>query len=275
VAVGATILLTSYGIFQKEFWQFLMKEKATSVSGVPYTYEMLKRIGFLDMDLPHLTTMTQAGGRLSPKLQEEYGEFALKNNKKFVVMYGQTEATARMSYLPPKDVVRKSGSIGIAIPGGGFFLVDENENVITEPNVTGELIYKGPNVTMGYAQCMADLQKEDEWEGILHTGDMAKRDEDGYYYITGRKKRFVKLYGNRVSLDETEKILREYFDEEFACCGQDDHMKIFSTLDRGEEVVTYLAEQLRQSDKAFEYKKIDKIPKNEAGKTLYTELELL
>lgn len=273
VAVGATILLTTYGIFEKGLWQFMMEERATSVSGVPYTFEMLKRIGFMDMDLPHLTTMTQAGGRLSPKLQEEYGEFALRNNKRFVVMYGQTEATARMSYLPPEDVVRKCGSIGFAIPGGTFSLIDENENIITEADVTGELIYEGKNVTMGYAECKADLQKGDELNGVLHTGDMAKRDEEGYYYITGRKKRFVKLYGNRVSLDETEKILREHFDEEFACCGADDHMKIFSTLDKGEEIVEYVSQWMKISSKAFEYLKIEQIPKNEAGKTLYTELE--
>lgn len=273
VAVGATILLTTYGIFEKELWQFMMSQKATSISGVPYTFEMLKRIGFMEMDLPCLTTMTQAGGRLSPKLQEEYGEFAIKNNKKFVVMYGQTEATARMSYLPPEDVTRKCGSIGIAIPGGTFSLIDENNNLITEADVTGELIYTGKNVTMGYAECKTDLQKGDEWKGILHTGDMAKRDEEGYYYITGRKKRFVKLYGNRVSLDETEKLLREQFDEEFACCGQDDHMKIFSTIEKKEAVVEYLSGWMKMSSKAFEYIRVEKIPKNEAGKTLYTELE--
>lgn len=273
VAVGATILLTTYGIFEKEFWQFMMDQKATSISGVPYTFEMLKRIGFMEMDLPHLKTMTQAGGRLSPKLQEEYGEFALKNNKRFVVMYGQTEATARMSYLPPEDVVRKRGSIGIAIPGGKFSLIDHENQIIEQPNVTGELIYEGKNVTMGYAECKEDLQKGNEWNGVLHTGDMAKRDEEGYYYITGRKKRFVKLYGNRVSLDETEKILREQFDEEFACCGQDDHMKIFSIIDKEEAVVEYLSGWMKMNSKAFEYIKIEKIPKNESGKTLYTELE--
>ncbi len=273
VAVGATILLTTYGIFEKELWQFMMKEKATSISGVPYTFEMLKRIGFMEMDLPYLTTMTQAGGRLSPKLQEEYGGFALRKNKKFVVMYGQTEATARMSYLPPEDVVRKCGSIGIAIPGGKFSLIDHENQIIVQSDVTGELIYEGKNVTMGYAECKEDLAKDNEWNGILHTGDMAKRDEEGYYYITGRKKRFVKLYGNRVSLDETEKILREQFDEEFACCGQDDHMKIFSTIDQEEAVVEYLSGWMKMSSKAFEYIKIEKIPKNEAGKTLYAELE--
>lgn len=273
VAVGATILLTNYGIFQRELWEFIAEQKATSISGVPYTFEMLKRIGFLEMDLPYLTTMTQAGGRLSPKLQEEYGGYALKNNKQFVVMYGQTEATARMSYLPPEDVVRKCGSIGIAIPGGTFSLRDEDHRVILEPGTSGELVYEGKNVTMGYAECKEDLKKGDEWHGILYTGDMAKRDEEGYYYITGRMKRFVKLYGNRVSLDETEKILREKFDEEFACCGKDDHMKIFSVLDKEDEVVAYLSDWMKISSKAFAYIKTDRIPKNEAGKTLYAELE--
>ena len=108
-------------------------------------------------------------------------------------MYGQTEATSRMSYLPCEQARTKAGSIGIAIPGGKFWLEDVNRNVIKKNDTTGELVYQGKNVSMGYANSCFDLENEDENKGILYTGDFAKRDTDGFYYITGRMKRFLKI----------------------------------------------------------------------------------
>ena len=198
--VGATILLTDHGLMQKEFWRFLKEQAATSFGGVPYTYEMLDKLRFFRMDLPALRTMTQAGGKLLPELHKKFAEYALEKDKHFVVMYGQTEATARMGYLPYEQSLKKYGSMGIAIPGGQLWLRDVNGNRITEPDVAGELVYEGPNVTLGYAQCREDLIKGDERHGILETGDMAKCDTDGYFYIVGRKKRFLKVFGNRLHL---------------------------------------------------------------------------
>ena len=107
-------------------------------------------------------------------------------------MYGQCEATARMGYLPAEKAIEKCGSMGIAIPGGKFKLVDGNNDEITSPYTTGELVYEGENVTLGYAECGADLSKGDERSGILQTGDMAQFDKDGYYYIVGRKRDFLR-----------------------------------------------------------------------------------
>lgn len=100
------------------------------------------------------------------------------------------------------------GAMGIAIPGGRFELIDVDGSVITQPGVTGELRYFGDNVTLGYAECAADLGKGDERGGVLETGDMAQMDAEGFYTIVGRKKRFLKLFGNRVNLDETERMLK-------------------------------------------------------------------
>ena len=205
---GATILLTDKSIAQKEFWNFIKQEKATSLSGVPYTFEMLKRLRFFRMDLPSIKTITQAGGKLRADLVKEYIDGAIATNKQFIVMYGQTEATARMSYLPWEVASEKYASIGVAIPGGVFELQDENLKVITCCDVDGELVYRGANVSMGYAETQSDLTKGDENNGILYTGDIARRDADGYYYITGRMKRFVKVFGNRVNLDAIEQILK-------------------------------------------------------------------
>ncbi len=273
--VGASLILTEKGLMQKEFWTQLKDSNATSFGGVPYTYEMLYRLRFLRMDLPSLKYLTQAGGKLSPELHEKFAKWAIDNNKKFIVMYGQTEATARMSYLPAEKSLEKYGSMGIAIPGGKFSLIDVNGNEINQPNTIGELVYTGDNVTLGYAECGQDLQKGDERNGVLVTGDMAKFDEDGFFYIVGRKKRFLKIYGNRVNLDETERLIKTHFVEfDCACTGVDDSMKIFITDSNAkDEVISFISEKTGLNRQAFSVEFIKEIPKNEAGKTLYKHLE--
>lgn len=272
--VGATILLTDKSLMQKEFWSFFKDHEATSFGGVPYTYEMLEKLRFFRMKLPSLRYMTQAGGKLTPELHKKFAEYAKENNKKFIVMYGQCEATARMGYLPAEKSIEKCGSMGIAIPGGKFHLIDANGVEITSPMVTGELVYEGANVTLGYAEKGDDLVLGDKRNGILQTGDMAQFDEDGYYYIVGRKKRFLKIYGNRVNLDEIDRLLKAKFDNlEVASTGVDDHMYIFVTEDRyAEPVITFVAEKTGLNPVAFKSIVIDELPKNDAGKTLYKEL---
>ena len=273
--VGATILMTDYSMNMKPFWDFFRNEAATSFGGVPFTYEMLKKIRFFRMDLPSLRYMTQAGGKLSPELHKEFAEWCQERDKLFIVMYGQTEATARMGYLPGEKSLEKYGSMGQAIPGGRFVLADARGDEITEPETVGELIYEGDNVTLGYAQCRADLAKGDERGGRLETGDMAKFDADGYYYIVGRKKRFLKIFGNRVNLDEIDLLIKKTFqDVDCASTGVDDHMKTYITReDLTDEVRRWLAATTHLSESAFEVKYIKELPKNEAGKTLYKELD--
>ncbi len=271
--VGATILVTEKGIMQKEFWAFFKEAEATSFGGVPYTYEMLDRLRFYRMQLPTLRTMTQAGGKILPELHEKFAKYAEEQGKKFVVMYGQCEATARMGYLPPEKAVEKKGSMGVAIPGGKFHLIDVDGKDIKDPFITGELVYEGKNVTLGYAECGEDLIKGDERNGILETGDMAQFDEDGYYYIVGRKKRFLKIYGNRVNLDEIDRMVKTEFDIEMASAGVDDHMYIFVTDSNfSESVREFVINKTRLNPAAFKVIVIDDIPKNDAGKTLYKEL---
>lgn len=275
--VGATILMTNKTMMEKDFWKFFKDQKATSFGGVPYTYEMLRKLRFFNMDLPSLRTMTQAGGKLSKELHKEFAEYAREKGKRFFVMYGQTEATARMAYLPYERAVEKYGSMGFAIPGGKLWLKDIEGNEINKPEEVGELIYEGPNVTLGYAVCAQDLIKEDERHGILETGDMAKRDRDGFFYIVGRKKRFLKLFGNRVNLDECEQMIKGAFDDlECACTGVDDKMYVFVT-DASEQkqnlIKSYISGKTGIHPSAFCIKSISQIPKNEAGKTLYIRLE--
>lgn len=272
--VGATMLLTEKTLMQKGFWNFFKEAGATSFGGVPYTYEMLDKLRFFQMELPSLRTMTQAGGKLLPELHEKFAAYAQENEKKFVVMYGQCEATARMGYLPPERAIEKKGSMGIVIPGGKFHLIDAEGNEITRPHTTGELIYEGKNVTLGYAECKEDLAKGDERNGILETGDMAQFDADGFYYIVGRKKRFLKIYGNRVNLDEIERMVKGEFEIDAAAGGIDDHMYIFVTEEGyADSIRKFVARKTGLNPAAFQVLTIDEIPKNDAGKTLYQELE--
>lgn len=270
---GACVILSEYTLMDKKFWQLIKEEKATTFGGVPYIYEMLKKLRFGRMELPSLRYLTQAGGKLSPELADEFSNICKEKGMKFIVMYGQTEATARMAWRPWEHAFDKSASMGIAIPGGEFSLIDANENVITEPDVVGELVYRGDNVALGYAQSRADLSKGDENHGVLITGDMAKRDSDGYYYIVGRKKRFLKLFGNRVNLDEVEQLLRK-LGIDCACAGQDDKMEIYLTdATKKEAVIDFIDNHTAISHGGYVIKAIDAIPRSESGKILYSELK--
>ena len=269
---GAGVLLTDASLVDKRFWSLLREQKATNFGGVPYIYEMLKKLRFVRMELPNVRYLTQAGGKLSRELTAEFYDLCEKKGMKFIVMYGQTEATARMGYLPWEYAGEKAGSIGVAIPGGEFWLIDADGREITETEVPGELVYRGENVTLGYAENRHDLILGDENQGVLYTGDMAQRDMDGFYYIVGRKKRFLKLFGSRVNLDEIEGLLsKEGY--ECACTGTDDNLKIYLIDPRCKDGVwAYLTHNLKLNQAGFEIKLISKIPRNEAGKLQYFAL---
>ncbi|WP_411734711.1 AMP-binding protein [Paeniglutamicibacter sp.] len=200
LAVGASIVLTDTSVVDPCFWELLREHKVTSFAAVPYTFDLLERVGFPEMDLPSLRYITQAGGRLDPDKVRAYSNLGLKRGWDLFVMYGQTEATARMAYLPPDLAAANPGFIGVPIPGGSFRL---------EP-VPGlehsELVYTGPNVMLGYAETHEDLnlgRVVDE----LHTGDLARRTPGGLYEIVGRRSRFVKVVGLRLDLGQVERLL--------------------------------------------------------------------
>jgi long-chain acyl-CoA synthetase len=267
---GSVVLLVNATLTDKVFWQFIKEQKATSFTGVPYSYEVLNKLRFFRMDMPDLKLLTQGGGKLSQELFIVIADYAKRTGKKFIATYGQTEGTARMAYLPAELASEKTCSIGKAIPGGHFSLTDDNGDEITETEAAGQLVYTGPNVTLGYALCGEDLEKGDENNGILHTGDIARRDSDGCYYIVGRKSRFLKLFGTRISLDESEQIIKSAFIIDCVCAGTDEQMKIYIT-DSGkkESVLDFMVEKTGLNFKAFEIVVVSEILKNEAGKTIF------
>lgn len=269
---GATILLTDKSIFTKSFWDFFEQTSPTSIAGVPFTYEVLEKMGFFKMVLPSLKTMIQAGGKLSVDIVKRYAMFANETNKKFVVMYGQTEASPRMSYLPFDKALIKPSSVGIPIPGGEFILYGEDDNPIQEPNVEGELVYKGGNVCMGYAECREDLRKGDENNGFLRTGDIAYKDADGYYYITGRIKRFVKIWGNRYNLDAIEQLIKP-ITPDCACVGTDSKIFVVITDSTYINIISQLLSKKLKLDKScYSVIVMEKIPKTSSGKIQYADI---
>lgn len=266
---GATIVVTDASIMKKEFWDLFREQRVTTFGGVPFVYEMLNRLKFEEINLTSLKKLTQAGGKLSPILSYKFAKVCNQKGIQFFTMYGQTEATARMTYLPCEKNLDKVGSIGIAIPDGELILQDDNGNKITEPDVIGELIYKGANVSLGYAESLVDLSKKDENNGILRTGDMAYFDQDGYFYIAGRIKRMIKIYGNRISLDEVEGLLNEH-GHDCICAGTDDQMYIYTLKEDRVQIKKIIKEKLNL--KGFEIIRIEDIPRNHFGKILYSEL---
>lgn len=211
---GACLVLSSVSAMTREFEDTLRRYEVSSIAGVPYTYQMLHRTGFGKRDLPSLRTLTQAGGRLDDRLTRAFQELASTRGWRFFVMYGQTEAGPRMSYVPPERLAEKIGSIGIAIPGGELQLAPD----------TCEIVYRGPSVMMGYARDRAELATGDELRGTLHTGDLGRVDSEGYFFVTGRLTRFVKLTGNRIGLDEVEQLLQRELGVPVSVGGRDERM---------------------------------------------------
>lgn len=266
---GATLLLCDKSLLDKEFWMMLKEQKATSFTGVPYSYELLSKIRFFRMDLPYLKTITQGGGKLTPEMFAACAEYAQRTGKRFIATYGQTECTARMAYLPAELAMTKTCSIGIAEPGGQLFIIDDAGNETFEGEATGEMIYRGENVTMGYATSMEDLNKGDENHGIMHTGDLARRDADGCYFIVGRLKRFLKILGLRIGLDEVENIIKSNLKVDCYCTGSDEKLVVYLTdANLSERVVELIEEKTHLFHQCIEVKIVPQILRNEAGKVV-------
>ena len=269
---GSSIVLNQRSFMEKDFWNHLINFKVTTFSGVPFSYKILKKLNFQKTSVPSLKYITQAGGKLDEHTLEYFAEVCLKKDIKFIVMYGQTEASPRMSYLPAEKLSSKLTSIGIPIPGGRFELIDKNQEIISNSHTEGELVFYGDNVCMGYASSYKDLSLGDLNNGKLYTGDLAEFDKDRYFYITGRKKRFIKIYGIRISLDSVEVKLNN-LGFECACIGTDDKLIIFSEIKKDcVQIKKYTRETFKLNPKNVIVEYISKIPRNESGKIQYPKL---
>lgn len=269
--VGASIVLSKLSIVEKSFWSLMEEHAVTSFSGVPYTYELLRRLRLEKKQLPALRYMTQAGGKLDKDNVVYFANILKEQGKRFYVMYGQTEATARISYVPPELILDNADSIGIAIPTGQLTLWDENDTEITDSGRVGELVYYGDNVMMGYALSSTDLSTAPELN-YLKTGDLAYRDAHGLYTITGRKSRFIKLFGNRIDLDLVEQhLIAEKLTT--ACVGNDKTLHVF-LLETAKEkgVKDFIYQHYAIHPSVIYTHVIEHIPRNNNGKIHYSAL---
>lgn len=268
---GANIVFTPYSFVNREFWQLCENAKISSFAAVPHSYSMLIRLRFTSMKLPHLRYFTQAGGKLPKAISLALATYADAQQKLFYIMYGQTEATARMAFLDPSKALSKPESIGQAIPHGHFELRDESGNNIGAKNQQAELFYTGPNVMLGYAENIQQLTafNEIKW---LATGDIGYCDEDGDLFLTGRKKRIVKVFGQRVSLDEVERLVFEQGIENI-CCGVDDKLLIaLQCSGDSSSIKSFLSKQLALHSSVFKMINLDKLPLTSNGKKDYVKV---
>lgn len=205
IKVGGSVVLNNNFILLGSVIDNLLKYKCTGFAGVPSHFQILlrKSKNFTSTNFPDLRYVTQAGGKLQPIFITEFTNAF--PNIEFFVMYGQTEATARLSYLPPNYLKAKIGSIGKGIPGVYLEVLNEHGTPV-KPGETGEIVAKGDNVMIGYFK---DVEGTNEVlkNGWLYTGDMATVDEDGFIYVVARKKEIIKVGGNRVSPKEIEEVI--------------------------------------------------------------------
>ena len=271
---GGSLVLTNETVVQKNFWEIFKEYNCTTFSGVPYTYQILNKLKLIEQDIPSLRYFTQAGGHLVSSIKKYFYDLAKKQSNKFIVMYGQTEATARISYVPFEKLGHKIDSIGITIPKG--FLNISNEIDIIDDKEIGELVYEGPNVMLGYANKKDDIFKDDELSGVLYTGDLGYKDSEGYFFVTGRKKRFIKLYGNRINLDDVERLIENKNKINCAVTGDDNSMLVLLENLNDKKVykiLNDLSNELFIHHSSIKGKSVPRIPVSANSKKDYKKIE--
>ena len=263
---GASVVLTKASAVQPEFWHAMEHYEVSSLPGVPYHYEMYKRMKLAERDLPALKDVTQAGGRLNDARIAEFHTSLAAKGIRMWVMYGQTEATARIAVMPHDELGGRIGSVGYSVPGGEIKILDADAEGV------GEVQYSGPNVMLGYSESRDDLNRGDSTDQVLLTGDLGRLDSDGRLWIVGRTKRIAKVFGTRVNLDDVEQKL-DALGVPLAATSGDDIVKVFV---ESREVIDGFARQCERalgfSPGSIKVEYVDRLPLTAAGKVAYQEL---
>ena len=262
---GATTAFTDHNVIEDGFWDHLVDYSATSFAGVPYTFETLLQKKIDLKNYLSLRYVTQAGGKLEPSMVKKYAQKSIASGIEFFVMYGQTEAAPRISYLPPSFAFKYPHTIGRSIPNGNLFIIDEQGQKITEMDQPGELAYQGENIMMGYAEKSADLIS-DETPDILLTGDIACMTKHDLFYIVGRAKRFVKIFGLRINLDDVQSFVKKSYPQS-AVTGNDDMIVIaLESTDDVTKLITELSDYYSLPKNKFKIKYFKVLPLFSSGK---------
>ena len=259
----ASFVVTRLTVLDRDFWTLMEEAGVTDFSAVPFIFETIRRMRLSEGVLNTLQCVTQAGGRLDPRFTRHFSEIFAAAGIRYFTMYGQTEASPRISYLPPEAAAEKLGSVGVPLSCGEVMLAETGA-----ASGEGELVYKGPNVCMGYARCRADLSAGDDLNGVLHTGDQARIDEDGYIFIVGRRKRFIKLQGTSVNLDYVETVLKSR-DIECIVVGRENRILICHMQADDAVLARVMADNFTFHPSSGRYKNLPELPLNASGKPDY------
>lgn len=270
LAAGAATAITAYSFMHPNFWTTAERCDCTSFAGVPYMYETLERLRMSPAERPWLRTLTQAGGALRAELKGRIHGRASSRGARFFAMYGQTEATARIAYVPPERLPEKLDSIGAAIPGGKLWLGPDSYD-----SGARQLHYRGANVMLGYASSPRDLELGDIMGGELQTGDLAEQDLDGFFRIVGRLSRIAKMYGRRVNLASVEEEIERFFRFGAAVTDGGDCLKIY--LETGSQsdcllVRSHLVNLLGVPPMSIKMEALGELPHTASGKKDYKAL---
>tara|TARA_B100000989_G_scaffold222150_1_gene169811 strand:+ start:19239 stop:20660 length:1422 start_codon:yes stop_codon:yes gene_type:complete len=273
--VGASIIISRYSLIEKKFWETLKNSKVTSFNGVPYTYEILDKIGFQNIKINSLKYLTHAGGKIEKNKLKEIIKFSNKNNLKFFSMYGQTEASPRISYLKPEFSKKKIGSIGKGIPGNKIYLIDHLGNIISKPYVEGEIVCEGKNVFMGYSRSYKDLSEPNQNNFKLKTGDLGFFDKDRFFYVTSRISKIAKIFGNRIDLGTLEDFL-DLKGYQVACLSNNKKIFVFFEKKFKKKILINTISRITNLNiSSFELIKLECLPRTLNNKINYDKLKKL
>ena len=270
---GGKIILSNLSLFDKIFWADLEKFRVNNIATVPFFFDIFKKLKVEKFNFKYLKYITVAGGALDKTNELYFNKLFKKKGVDLIKMYGSTEASPRMSYLNPRYNFSKLGSIGKAIPGGKLHLKDDNDKKIEKTDTIGQIIYKGPNIFMGYANSRKDLET-DETPKELNTGDLGYYDKQNFFYLVGRKKRFAKIYGHRVNLDEVEKMIKKYGFEN-AVVSNDKKIQVFLKKNDQLKIADILNRELKINKSFLEFIFVKNLPINKSGKINYEKLKRL
>jgi len=271
--IGASLIISKYTLIEKEFWKTFKNSKVTSLNGVPYTYEILTKLGLKNIKINSLKYLTHAGGKLEKNKLREIIKFCKKNSIKFFSMYGQTEASPRISYLKPEFSEKKIGSIGKGIPGNKIYVIDNDGKKILKPFKQGEIICEGKNVFMGYSKNLNDLKNPNKINYKLRTGDLGFLDKDGFFYITSRIDKIAKIFGNRIDLDDLENLMSQ---EGYKIVCMSDNKKIFIFIEKKYNkinLINVISKITNLNNSSFKIIKLKYLPRTSNNKISYNELK--
>lgn len=273
LGAGAKIILNDLGVISRDFWHKIETHKVATFAGVPFIFQMLKKLKYKRFNTSSIRYLTQAGGKLDEETLQYFEQECREAGQDFIVMYGQTEASPRISYVPAHELKNKIGSIGVAIPNGKIELYDSDGHVIIEAYSEGEIVYTGTNVMMGYAESDSDFALGDTHGNSLHTGDLGYFDDENYFYITGRAKRFIKLFGLRISLDALDNwfsinqidAVSSGNDDKLVVCYENESVDI-------DEVKKNIAQSFKLNANVIHFMHIKEIPRKNGGKVDFKAL---